>query len=234
VTCGDRYADAAGTGIALGRWPILARAPVRTTPRNLVRVAGGRTHLSRPIGPLGVISAPRNSHGLPESRSRESRPTTRRPLEPHCRTAGALTHRPAVRRPDPSVLLAGTPTRISRSNRVGPSGQLLTVGLHGVAVKAAFPLARRVCPAQDGWNYLYGIPGDEARLAPTMPLSEVEPMVDRADPTGVPWSWPDPPHRPRRGGGPPWPPSPDPPARWLRCCWWSSSVACGRGRPRSA
>ena len=28
---------------------------------------------------LGVISAPRNSRGLPESRSRESRPTTRRP-----------------------------------------------------------------------------------------------------------------------------------------------------------
>src|SRR4029453_7135948 len=169
VTCGDRYADAAGTGIALGRWPILARAPVRTTPRNLVRVAGGRTPLSRPVGPPGVISAPRNSHGLPESRSRESRPTTRRPLEPHCRTAGALTHRPAVRRPDPSVLLAGTPTRISRSNRVGPSGQLLTVGLHGVAVKAAFPLARRVCPVHDGWNYLHGISGDEPRLGPSAP-----------------------------------------------------------------
>jgi hypothetical protein len=24
-------------------------------------------------------------------------------------------------------------------------------------------------------------------------------------PPGVPWNWPDPPHRPRRGGGPPWP-----------------------------
>jgi hypothetical protein len=53
-----------------------------------------------------------------------------------------------------------------------------------VAVKATFPLARRICAAQDGSNYLYGIPGDEARLAPTMPLSEEEPMVDRADPTG--------------------------------------------------
>jgi hypothetical protein len=53
-----------------------------------------------------------------------------------------------------------------------------------VAVKATFPLARRICAAQDGSNYLYGIPGDEARLAPTMPLSEEEPMVDRAEPTG--------------------------------------------------
>ena len=99
-------------------------------------------------------------------------------------TAGGATHRPAVRRPDPSVLLAGTPTRISRSSRVGPSGQLFTVGAHGVTVKATFPLARRICAAPDGWNYLHGISGDEARLAPTMPLSEVEPMVDRADPTG--------------------------------------------------
>ena len=31
----------------------------------------------------------------------------------------ARTHRPTVRLPDPSALLAGTPTRISRSNRVG-------------------------------------------------------------------------------------------------------------------
>src|SRR5215207_2396067 len=30
----------------------------------------GEPACSRPIGPLGVISAPRNSHGLPESRSR--------------------------------------------------------------------------------------------------------------------------------------------------------------------
>ena len=32
-----------------------------------------------------------------------------------------------------------------------------------MAVKAAFPLARRVCPAQGGLNYFNGISGDEAR-----------------------------------------------------------------------
>jgi hypothetical protein len=138
--------------------------PPRTRP-----VDGERTRLSRPIGPLGVISAPRNSRGLPESRSRESRPTTRRPLNLTAATAGGATHRPAVRRPDPSALLAGTPTRISRTNRVGPSGQLFIVGAQEVAVKAAFPLARRVCPAHAGWNYLHGISGDEPRLGPSAP-----------------------------------------------------------------
>jgi hypothetical protein len=122
----------------------------RTTPKNPVRLTAGEPACSRPIGPLGVISAPRNSRGLPEPCSRESRPTTRRPLEPHRRPAGGATHRPAVRRPDPSALLAGTPTRISRSNRVGPSEQLSTLGAHEVAVKATLPLARRVCPAHDG------------------------------------------------------------------------------------
>jgi hypothetical protein len=67
----------------------------------------GEPACSRPIGPLGVISAPRNSRGLPESRSRESRPTTRRPLEPHCRNGG-------LRNPPPS----GSP-----SGPVGPSGR---------------------------------------------------------------------------------------------------------------
>jgi len=60
----------------------------RTTPKNPVRLTAGEPACSRPIGPLGVISAPRNSRGFPEPRSRESRPTTRRPLEPHRRTAG--------------------------------------------------------------------------------------------------------------------------------------------------
>ncbi len=76
-------------------------------------------------------------------------------------TGVAHTHRLAVRRPGPSALLAGAPTRISRSSRVGPSGQLLTMGAHEVAVKATFPLARRVCPASDGSNYFDGISGDE-------------------------------------------------------------------------
>jgi hypothetical protein len=34
-------------------------------------VTGGRTRLLPADWPLGVISAPRNSHGLPESRSRK-------------------------------------------------------------------------------------------------------------------------------------------------------------------
>ena len=65
-------------GFRRGRWPILARATGedspnlrRTTPKSPVRVTGGRTRLLPADGPLGVISAPRNSHGLPESRSRE-------------------------------------------------------------------------------------------------------------------------------------------------------------------
>jgi hypothetical protein len=43
----------------------------RTTPKSPVRVTSGQTRLLPADGPLGVISAPRNSHGLPESRSRE-------------------------------------------------------------------------------------------------------------------------------------------------------------------
>jgi hypothetical protein len=79
----------------------------RTTPKNPVRLTAGEPACSRPIGPLGVISAPRNSRGLPEPRSRESRPTTRRPLEPHRRDGG-------LRNPPPS----GSP-----SGPVGPSGR---------------------------------------------------------------------------------------------------------------
>jgi hypothetical protein len=130
VAFGNRHGGCCWAGPAVGggrSWPgrpvRMARTPTRTTPKDLVRVAGGRTRLLPADGPLGVISAPRNSHDLPESRSRESRPTTRRPLNLTAATAGGATHRPAVRRPDPSVLLAGTPTRISRSNRVGPSGR---------------------------------------------------------------------------------------------------------------
>ena len=65
-------------GSRLGRWPILARAPgedglnsEKDNPKSPVRVASGRTRLLPADGPLGVISAPRNSHGLPESRSRK-------------------------------------------------------------------------------------------------------------------------------------------------------------------
>jgi hypothetical protein len=113
-------------------------------------VTSGRTRLLPTDGPLGVISAPRNSRGLPESRSRESRPTTRRPREPHRRNGG-------WRHPPPS----GSP-----SGPVGPSGRNSNPdfpvqprrplgakrNLEGSRgrVKAMFPLARRVYPAQDG------------------------------------------------------------------------------------
>jgi hypothetical protein len=46
----------------------------------------------------------------------ESRPATRRPLDLTTETGIAHTHRPAVRRLDPSALLAGAPTRVSRSS----------------------------------------------------------------------------------------------------------------------
>ena len=117
-------------GSRRGRWPILGWAPGedgpnlrRTTPKSPVRVASGRTRLLPADWAPGGRQRPRNSRGLPESRSRESRPMTRRPLDLTAATAGGATHRPAVRRPDPSALLAGTPIRISRSNRVGPSGR---------------------------------------------------------------------------------------------------------------
>jgi hypothetical protein len=113
-------------------------------------VTSGRTRLLPADGPLGVISAPRNSRGLPESRSRESRPTTRRPREPHRRNSG-------WRHPPPS----GSP-----SGPVGPSGRNSNPdfpvqprrplgakrNLEGSQgrVKAMFPLARRLYPAQDG------------------------------------------------------------------------------------
>jgi hypothetical protein len=137
--------------------PTLAWAPGedgpnlrRTTPKSPVRVASGRTRLLPADWALGVVSAPRNSHGLPESRSRESRPTTRRPREPHRRHGG-------WRHPPPG----GSP-----SGPVGPSGRSSNPdfpvqprrplgakrNLEGGRgrVKAMFPLARRVCPAQDG------------------------------------------------------------------------------------
>jgi hypothetical protein len=130
-------------------------------------VAGGRTRLLPADGPLGVISAPRNSHDLPESRSRESRPTTRRPLDLTAATAGGATHRPN-----------GSP-----SGPVGPSGrnsnpdfpvqprrplgaQRNLDGGRG-RVKATFPLAKRVCQASSRSNYLDGISDDEPSLGPS-------------------------------------------------------------------
>src|SRR5215218_1909311 len=119
-------------GSRLGRWPILAWAPGEDGP-NLrrddpqePRPGGRRANPPAPgrLGPWGS-SAPRGTPAAFPSLARESlvlRPEGR--LNLTAATAGGATHRPAVRRPDPSALLAGTPIRISRSNRVGPSGQL--------------------------------------------------------------------------------------------------------------
>jgi hypothetical protein len=102
-------------GSRRGWWPILAWAPGEDglnsregqPPRAPSGWPAGGPACSRPIGLLGVISAPRNSRGLPESRSRESRPAARRPREPHRRNGG-------WRHPPPS----GSP-----SGPVGPSGR---------------------------------------------------------------------------------------------------------------
>jgi len=118
-------------GSRLGRWPILARAPCedglnseKDNPQE-PRPGGRRANPPAPgrLGPWGS-SAPRGTPTAFPSLARESlvlRPEGRVNLT--AATAGGATHRPAVRRPDPSALLAGTPTRISRSNRVGPSGR---------------------------------------------------------------------------------------------------------------
>ena len=132
---------------ARGGWPKLEN----DNPQE-PRPGGRRANPPAPgrLGPWGS-SAPRGTPVAFPSLARESlvlRPEGR--LNLTVATAGGATHRPAVRRPDPSALLAGAPTRISRSNRVGPSGQLSAIGAHEATVKATFPLARRICPAQDG------------------------------------------------------------------------------------
>jgi hypothetical protein len=130
VACGTGTADAAGR---VPPWSVADPGPAtgedspnlrRTTPKSPVRVTGGRTRL------LPADWAP-GGHQRPEELPRPSRVSLEKVLvlRPEGRvnltaaTAGGATHRPAVRRPDPSALLAGTPTRISRSNRVGPSGR---------------------------------------------------------------------------------------------------------------
>jgi hypothetical protein len=113
-----RAAACAGSGP-----PWAAASRTRRTPRNPDRLTGGRTRLLPADDSWGSK--------CPEELPRPSRNSSREP-RPHdpraARTSPAQrqvarTHRPTVRHPDPSALLAGTPTRISRSNRVGPSGQ---------------------------------------------------------------------------------------------------------------
>src|SRR5215208_4862087 len=115
-------------GSRRGRWPILARAPGEDGPNSEKdnpqepRPGDERANPPAPgrLGPWGS-SAPRGTPtAFPSLAREESRPTTRRPLNLTAATAGGATHRPAVRRPDPSALLAGAPTRISRSNASAP------------------------------------------------------------------------------------------------------------------
>src|SRR5215218_9911583 len=144
-------------GSRLGRWPILAWAPGEDGP-NLrrdnpqePRPGGRRANPPAPgrLGPWGS-SAPRGTPTAFPSLARESlvlRPEGR--LNLTAATAGGATHRPAVRRPDPSALLAGTPTRISPVQPRRPLGAKRNLEGAKVAVKATLPLARRVCPAHE-------------------------------------------------------------------------------------
>jgi hypothetical protein len=171
------------SGSRLGRWPILAWAPDedgpnlrRTTPKSPVRVAGGRTRLLPADGPLGVISAPRNSRGLPESRSRKFSSYDPKAAEPHRRNGG-------WRHPPPSGSPSGPVSPSGRNSNPDfpvqprrPLGAKRNLEGGRGRVKAMFPLATRVCPAHDGRNYFDGISGDEPSLGPSTPGC---PPVDR-------------------------------------------------------
>src|SRR6266511_1200335 len=117
----------------------------RTTPKSPVRLTGGRTRL------LPADWAP-GGRQCPEELPSPSRASIERvsSCDPKAactsppRRRIAHTHRPAVRRSGPSALLAGTPTRISRSSRVSPSGREGTLEGREVAVKVAFLLVRRI------------------------------------------------------------------------------------------
>ena len=82
-----------------------------------------RTRLLPADGPLGVVSAPRNSRDLPWSCKEVPSYDPRAALDLTTGTAGCAHPPPTAHRPGPSTLSAGTPARISQSNRVGPSGQ---------------------------------------------------------------------------------------------------------------
>jgi hypothetical protein len=140
--------------------PILAWAPgedglnsEKDNPQE-PRPGDGRANPPAPgrLGPWGS-SAPRGTPVAFPSLARESlvlRPEDR--LNLTAATAGCSYPPPGGSPSGPVGPSGRTPTRISRSNRVGPSGRLFRVGLHEVAVEATFPLARRICAAQVGWN----------------------------------------------------------------------------------
>jgi hypothetical protein len=166
VACGDRYGGCcwAGPAVVGGRsWPgrpvRMAWTLEKDNPQE-PRPGGRRANPPAPgrLGPWGS-SVPRGTPTAFPSLAREcSRPTTRRPREPHRRNSG-------WRHPPPS----GSP-----SGPVGPSGRNSNPdfpvqprrplgakrNLEGGRgrVKAMFPLARRVCPAQDGRITSMGFP----------------------------------------------------------------------------
>ena len=107
-----------------GRPLRMARTLRRTTPKSPVRVASGRTRLLPADWAPGGRQVPRGTPTAFPRLARESlvlRPEGRVNLT--AATAGGATHRPAVRRPDPSALLAGTPTRIPGPTASAPRGE---------------------------------------------------------------------------------------------------------------
>jgi hypothetical protein len=118
-------------GFRRGRWPILARAPgedgpnyEKDNPRE-PRPSGLRANPPAPgrLGPWGS-SAPRGTPTAFPSLARESlvpRPEGR--LNLTAATAGGATHRPAVRRPGPSALLAGTQPGFPGPTASAPRGE---------------------------------------------------------------------------------------------------------------
>src|SRR5215207_10237224 len=133
------------------------------------RPGGRRANPPAPgrLGPWGS-SAPRGTPTAFPSFARESlvlRPEGR--LNLTVATVGGATHRPAVRRPDPSALLAGAPTRISRSNASA-------LGRSGIQ-KAAGGASRRRCRWPDAYAQLMIVKitsmdlGDEPSLGPSAP-----------------------------------------------------------------
>jgi hypothetical protein len=116
-------ADRGAAGAVVpAKFSVAVRAHVKT-PRNPVRLTGGRTRLLPAEDPWGS-SAPRNSRGRPKPRRESPVLTTRGPLEP-CRCCGRLrvptAQRRAFRTRQP--FRQELQSRISQSNRVGPSGR---------------------------------------------------------------------------------------------------------------
>src|SRR5215213_987152 len=108
---------------ARGGWP----KPEKDNPQE-PRPGDGRANPPAPgrLGPWGS-SAPRGTPtAFPSLAREESRPTTRRPLNLTAATAGGATHRPAVRRPDPSALLAGLQPGFPGPTASAPRGEAQT------------------------------------------------------------------------------------------------------------